>query len=664
MTRKSLLARVACLGAALTVCAAVVATATGTAAAQVTWTAVSAPLPANAVAGEGITLTSDSCPGFDWCVAVGNYPAQRGGAEFTAGLILLQAGTFSRASAAPLPDDAAADPQALLESVSCSAVGACVAVGRYVDAGGATQGLIERLSGDVWRPTELALPAGALTSGPDAYAQLSSVTCPSSSWCAAVGVYTPSSGAQLSLVDTLSAGTWTSAAAPAPVAGDGSQFLSLSCPTVGYCVAAGTYLSGSFEVAMAYTLASGSWTEQAVPLPAGASPFSSIANNDLDVTCPGIGACTIAGTVFDGTYWGLLDTLSGGSWTPSSAPQPAGTSSTDVQLTGVSCADAADCVAVGFVQSSGIEQGLLETLAAGTWTASVAPVPLGTSPTADVDVQAVNCTTDAICVADGQVDSAGDVTGQMLDLQNGSWTAYPAPLPGDAQSSPDPAFTPITCPALGACLVAGTYLGASGREGVLETDPSLPPTTTSASLALAGTGSVTYSASVAGVAGPPTGTVEFASGPELLCSAPLANGAATCTGPLGPAASVLASYSGDEADAPSAAQLSNPYGPTTVTAVSTPSAAKVDKDFSSDLVAEVTNASGAPVPGVAVTFTAPAADASAEFLGYTTVATNAAGLAVSPPLEAITKKGSYDIVATASGVSGEAVFSMTNLAKS
>lgn len=663
MTRKGTLARLTCMAVAITVGTAVVTALGGPASAQVTWTAMSAPLPADAVAGQGITLSSDACPTFNWCVAVGSYPANSGDSYFSAGLILVQVGASSESFAAPVPDDALAGSQVLLDSVSCAGVGQCVAVGRYIDASGATQGLVEQLNDDVWTPSELALPAGALTSGPSAYAQLSSVTCPSSTWCEAIGVYTPVAGPRQGLAATLSSGTWTASAAPAPAAGDGSQLLSLSCPTTGYCMSVGTYLSGSFYEGMAYTLASGSWTEQAVPLPAGSSPLASIANGDLDVVCSAVSACTVAGTVFDGTYWGLLDTLSQGAWTATSAPQPAGASSTDVQLTGASCADAADCVAVGFVLDSGVEQGLIETLAGGTWSPSLAPAPSGTSASANVDVLAVNCTTDATCVADGQVDNSGNVTASLLDLEAGSWTASTAPLPNDAQVNPDPAFAPITCPAIGACLVAGTYLGASGREAVLETDLWLSPTTTSAALALAGTGSVTYSASVSGVSGIPTGNVEFVSGTELLCSATLSNGAASCSGPLGPASGVLATYSGDGSNAPSSTQLANPYGPTSITAVSHPPSARVDAVFSSGLVAKVTDAAGLPVPGVPVTFTAPASGPSASFLGYPTVATNASGLAVSPALEAITKKGSYDIVATAPGLATKAVFPMTNLAK-
>lgn len=198
-------------GAALVLPAGGVLVALGTpsAGASPSWSAANPPLPANALAGQGVSLLSSSCPADGWCVAVGDYPAVSSnavnGVEFDAGLIESESGGTWSAMAAPLPADASTtNPEALLESVSCPAVGSCVAVGRYLDSGGATQGLVEQLSEGSWSPSTSPLPAGASSSGTSAYAQLTSVSCIDT--CTAVGVYSASGDGQQAYVATGSDG--------------------------------------------------------------------------------------------------------------------------------------------------------------------------------------------------------------------------------------------------------------------------------------------------------------------------------------------------------------------------------------------------------------------------------------------------------------------------
>ena len=172
--------------------------------------------------------------------------------------------------------------------------------------------------------------------------------------------------------------------------------------------------------------------------------------------------------------------------------------------------------------------------------------------------------------------------------------------------------------------------------------------------------SVVYSATVAGGSSP-TGSVSFVSGTQALCTATLSNGTASCVGPLGPSSSILASYSGDAANAPSWASVSNPYGPTRIFAqAGSGQWCWVGKLCAGNFVAGVTNSSGTPVPGVVVTFSAPKSGATGTFQGPTSVTTNSSGLAGSPPFKVNSKQGTYAVTATAAGVSGAAQFTVTN----
>jgi hypothetical protein len=79
------------------------------------------------------------------------------------------------------------------------------------------------------------------------------------------------------------------------------------------------------------------------------------------------------------------------------------------------------------------------------------------------------------------------------------------------------------------------------------------------------------------------------------------------------------------------------------------------------LQAKVTDAGGNPIPGVTVTFTAPASGAGGSFTGGNTAVTNALGLATASVFAANTVAGSYVVTATAPGLVTPAQFALTNL---
>ena len=521
-----------------------------------------------------------------------------------------------------------------------------------------------QLSNGVWTPSQLSLPVDSDATGSSAYAQLSAVACPTSASCTALGVYTQSSGSEHALIATDAAGSWSVSSAPLPAAASGSQFIALSCPAVGSCVATGTYLVGGTDLGMVDSLSAGTWTATPLPVSPGTSPSASIANNDLAISCPAVGSCVVAGTTFDGNYEGLIDTLSSGTWTATGVGTPDGQPSTDVQLTSVACTNPTTCVATGLNLESGVEQGIFETLASGTWTPSVAPTPAGTPSAASIEVHNVACPTAGTCVALGQSDVSGTVNGLLWNLAAGSWAVTATPLPSDASASSDPSFAPISCPGAGVCIAVGTYLGAGGREGVVETDPSLVASTTTVQMQQQSTTSFTYSATVTGTAGP-TGTVVFSAGLKSVCSATLSNGVASCTGPNPPASTIVASYSGDGTSAPSWGSAASPVVVTAVTAmIGYDASTKINTFFSSPPQVKVTNSAGVGVAGVVVTFTVPPESAQSAYLwGASTAVTNSAGVATAPMLSANGVKGLYGVVASAAGVPVSTAFLLQNTAK-
>ena len=106
--------------------------------------------------------------------------------------------------------------------------------------------------------------------------------------------------------------------------------------------------------------------------------------------------------------------------------------------------------------------------------------------------------------------------------------------------------------------------------------------------------------------------------------------------------------------------------PSTVAANSgtTPQSAVVDAAFHA-LAVTVRNAKKAVLPGISVTFTAPASGASGLFSNMAstmTVATNGSGVASAPFTANGTAGGPYTVTASVAGVATPASFSLTNLA--
>jgi hypothetical protein len=102
-------------------------------------------------------------------------------------------------------------------------------------------------------------------------------------------------------------------------------------------------------------------------------------------------------------------------------------------------------------------------------------------------------------------------------------------------------------------------------------------------------------------------------------------------------------------------------GATTVIATTgSPQSATVGATFATALRATVLDTNTNPVPGVSVTFAAPASGARGTFGGSATVTTDSNGVAIAPTFTANMTAGAYTVTATASGVTTPASFSLTN----
>ncbi len=372
-----------------------------------------------------------SCPTASSCVAVGSYNDTDGFQEPV--VDTLSGGTWT-SQEPPLPSDAATDtttatPRNALYSVSCVSASSCVAVGSYVNTSDAQVAMIDTLSGTTWSTLPVtALPSGALGT----FAGLTGISCASATSCAASGFYEDTDHSTNGLLLVLANGSWAVSRAPEGpnpgTDGDGHQFanvIQVVCPSASTCVGVGTYeTAGDSEQPLIDTWNGTTWTGQAGPLPAN-MVSGSPGNVLVAVSCGSSTACTAVGNFYatSGKDLGLIDTLSGGTWTGTEAPQPANVPAYASQqsfLYEVACPTQGSCLTVGEYQATAGEAPLVDTLSAGTWSALAAPLPNGATPgTAATYARTVACDSPVACVVGGAYTDASSNTQGFLDTYTG-----------------------------------------------------------------------------------------------------------------------------------------------------------------------------------------------------------------------------------------------------
>jgi hypothetical protein len=393
------------------------------------------------------------------------------------------------AARAPLPAGAegGSTQYASLGGVACPAAGSCVAVGAYLaggSGGGAYKPLIETLSDGTWVASGTVAGAGVT--------ELGGVACPAEGSCVAVGNHFTAPDTESPVVATLSDGTWTAVGLPLPADAARTKYALLedaACPAPGTCIATGAYTdkNGDWQP-LIETLSGGSWKAMRAPLPAGAVPagtVSGVVTTYLGgAACPAVGSCATVGQYSErgGAAAAFIDTLSGGTWTPTRAalPADAATAGQFAGFWGISCLSPGNCAAVGhYISRAGPARYLAETLSGGNWTAATPPLPVAAAasqkwntkdqiPTLD----AIACQAAGSCVAPGNYAArSGAIDASIGTLSGGRWTAATAPLPAGAATSKQLAyFDWAVCPALGNCVAVGVYTTQQGStQALIET---------------------------------------------------------------------------------------------------------------------------------------------------------------------------------------------------
>jgi hypothetical protein len=279
---------------------------------------------------EGGYLHGVSCPSASYCIAVG----EDGEGHHPYASRMEETGVWR---SLPPPAPSGSVSQLKLQDVSCTAAGACTAVGSYYN-GTRTVTLAERLSGGEWSVQSTPNPEGSQP------AELRGVSCSSSGECLAVGL---SAGKAFS--ERWSNGAWTMPTTPAPSGSETSELEKVSCPTSGFCMAVGHQSeAGGPGKAFAERWSGGEWSLLAAPVPAGAQGTTRLSA----VSCTSANFCEAVGRYVSAVVIGyvpkeertLAETWSESGWTI----QPTTNTAQKVsRLNGVSCSSSIACTAVG-----------------------------------------------------------------------------------------------------------------------------------------------------------------------------------------------------------------------------------------------------------------------------------------------------------------------------
>jgi hypothetical protein len=286
-------------------------------------------LPAMPTGASRVTLTSISCSGRDFCMAVGTYVASPTDQYYqTVPYGLVWHGSRWTLTSLPQPGGALG---AQMVGISCSAPASCLAVGSYLVTPTTGGGLVEAWNGTTWSDVE------ALS--------MDSVACVVQSGCTAVGRI-EAAGNEAVVAEHWSGTSWSSVAtlASGDVVDDDYAPVQISC-TASQCMAVTQVQDDLGDTFSAAWNSRGSvWSGVATPALGGG--YGSGDRYFFDgVSCVGATSCTAVGGNAPYGESNLAERWNGSSWHVQPAPNLQGVY--DTFLDGVSCPTTWSCLAIG-----------------------------------------------------------------------------------------------------------------------------------------------------------------------------------------------------------------------------------------------------------------------------------------------------------------------------
>jgi hypothetical protein len=468
-----------------------------------TWTVTKTPNPTGMETSE---LSGVSCTSSSACTAVGNSTYFEAGSGETFSQVLAERwnGTEWVIQAGRNP----AGSNRSLQSVSCTAATACMAVGTFGTGNNGKPPVVTHSLTEQWNGTEWAVvptPEPPLLGGNGG---LSGVSCTSASTCMAVGT---------GVVENWNGSEWTVGSWTKPSSeGSEGNLSAVSCVQAS-CTAVGDYsehgsqtLAEALAPPVAESIAPTNVTTTTATLNATLNPYgyettyqfeygptqaygtrvpasevhvaAGWRNESVSTSATGLHLqegpyhYRLVATNTDGTTYSNDQTIAPRTWSVLTTPNPSG--GTANALLGVSCASLSSCVGVGsYKNSSGTELPLSESWNGTAWGIQTAVVPSGGK---EAVLQSVSCTASNACSAVGAYHNSAGELRSLAERWNGTeWTIQSTPLPTGATGTTlygVSCSTATSCIAVGYYQKTGTYLTLAdrwnGTEWTQQTSPN------------------------------------------------------------------------------------------------------------------------------------------------------------------------------------------------
>ncbi|HEV3213681.1 MAG TPA: hypothetical protein VGZ03_09830, partial [Acidimicrobiales bacterium] len=311
---------------------------------------------AHAVPGLGVLnvggsaiVRSISCGAVGDCAAVGTYTDSHGTSQ---GFVVDESGgTWGTAEAVPGLSALSAGRGTEVQAVSCAAAGSCAAGGTYDNAAGVPQGFVVDESEGTW-DTAQAIPVATFKTNASSFAV--SISCGAVGDCVAGGNYTDSHSVSQVFHMDQSNGTWGKVQVVhglgALDVGNNETNVTVSCAAAGACA-----LAGQADVPFVVDESGGSWGK-ATTLPGLGALSPGRYATMQSVSCGAAGSCAAVGYYDEGRggTQGFVVDQSGGIWGRAQAIRPLGPPKLGgVAIVGlVSCAPGG-CAAAGYYDTVG-----------------------------------------------------------------------------------------------------------------------------------------------------------------------------------------------------------------------------------------------------------------------------------------------------------------------